>query len=188
MPVDDSADFGKQRRNLMIISSVLLLHEILGINYEDFKLFGMEIKNPEYVTWIIWIVWIYFFIRYFNLFSEKENIFKNKLKDAYEKKLIDKYKYIFLKEFNIKSYERSETTGSYLFPTFNLYHVKSIRRHNEDNALKKSYSTTIKDFIYFFPKSLKEYLFKQHYFFEYYFPIIFSLSPLIWSTYKLFIS
>ena len=39
--VEDTANFSKQRRNLIIISGVLLLHDFLGINYEDFKIFGI---------------------------------------------------------------------------------------------------------------------------------------------------
>lgn len=184
MSVDDTADFSKQRRNLIIISGVLILHDFLGINYEDFKVFGMQITKGENISWVIWIMWLYFFVRYLNLFSEKRNMFQYKLKDIYETKLINKYKYIFFKEFKISSCDKQTTTGSYIFPKLNLYHHKNIRRNNEPGNFDKSYKTNWKDFIYYFPKSLKEYLLNTHYFFEYYFPILFGLLPLIIFFYK----
>ena len=56
MSVDDTANFSKQRRNLIIISGVLLLHDFLGIDYKDFEIFGMGIANAHNVTWVIWIM------------------------------------------------------------------------------------------------------------------------------------
>lgn len=178
MSVDDTADFTKQRRNLIIISGVLLLHDFLEINYEDFKIFGMEIKNGENITWVIWAMWFYFFIRYFNLFFEQSRKYKYFIINNYRIQLHKHYSKKFQNKY-------PEVNGSFNinddFKKFFNHHMTYC--HPTDNQKNITYHINLKRF-YFDVKVFIISLFKNKAFFEYYFPIIFGSMPFIIFTHK----
>lgn len=173
MSVDDSADFSKQRRNLIIISGVLILHDVLGVNYEDFKLFGMQITKGENIAWVIWIMWIYFLIRYFNLFFEQDRKYKSFFSNTY-KNTIHKH---YCKKFSKK---HPDVNGSfkvnYDLKRFFKHHLTYV--HPIDSSKNTTYHVNCKRF-YFDLRIFFISLFKNKAFFEYYFPIIFALVPAI---------
>ncbi len=198
MSVDDSADFSKQRRNLIIISSVLILHDFLGINYADFKIFGMQITKGENIAWVLWIMWLYFFVRYFNLFFEVSIEKHNK---NYSKFKIPIYtKYIGYLEKHVNKYlsdgedhppdmthiKISNDSHDTFNPYFDEFDYNDSRTETylsaEDVGLKKCC-------LYrYFIKALFYYIFKTHYFFEYYFPILFGLLPVLFLLTKTLVS
>jgi hypothetical protein len=178
MSVDDIADFSKQRRNLIIISGVLILHDVLGVNYEDFKVFGMKITQGENITWVIWTMWAYFFVRYFNLFFEQPRKYKYFIAETYKTQLYKHYSKKFQKKY-------PEVNGS-----FNINHdFKKFFRHHmtychpKETEKSITYHVNWKRF-YFDCKTFIISLWKNKAFFEYYFPIIFGLSPLLTLMHK----
>ncbi|HPD82685.1 MAG: hypothetical protein R3D88_02540 [Alphaproteobacteria bacterium] len=183
MSVDDIADFSKQRRNLIIVSGVLLLHDVLGIDYKNFKIFGMEITKGENITWVIWAMWIYFFIRYFNLFFEQESTYKTPIlkqlhqyEDVYCKnRYLKKHPTQYPENVEISPYRRS----SLWRPKLEIYdRAREYRNIRIFGSLRK------RTILFFLIRAKFHYIFKTHYFFEYYFPILFSLPPLIIVIYK----
>lgn len=179
MSVDDTADFSKQRRNLIIISGVLLLHEFLGIDYKDFKVFGMTITQSENITLVIWIVWLYFFIRYFNLFfqilEKGIGVFFNKIINKFDDYSIHKY----LKELNLNknsNYNINKDDNVFWKRGRTLYLTTAS---SSEDRKSKSYKFSFLTHLYIFTCAGFYIIFKTHYFSEYYFPIIFGLSPLL---------
>jgi len=181
MSIDDTSHFTKQRRNLIIISSVVLLHDILGIKYEDFEPFGMKITKTENINWIIWLVWGYFLVRFCNLFFETEST------------LIKPINKLFLNKMKpriIESYEKSGPTVNKVTPILNnsAFKIEYLLDYNiegigDDKITldKFDLKETLENENLFKYKisSIFDYIFKTHYFFEYYFPILFAFSPVI---------
>jgi hypothetical protein len=69
-----SSDLLRQRRNLMIFSSILWFLKYSQIEISKFSLFGVEFshfENPSSVFLVIWICWIYFCIRYYQYFAQE---------------------------------------------------------------------------------------------------------------------
>lgn len=64
---DVVAQFYKRRRDLMLLSVVILITNVLPIEFKKFNLLGSEvdIKQPYFVPIFMVIVLIYFVIRYF---------------------------------------------------------------------------------------------------------------------------
>lgn len=66
----ENTDFKRQRRNLIIISLVVLFAELSGIEVKKVNVFGNEVlvDNPELVNLTIWIALFYWFLRYYVYF------------------------------------------------------------------------------------------------------------------------
>ncbi len=148
----------------------------------------MKITQGENITWVIWVMWFYFFIRYFNLFFENYSEFKGQLKKIFHSKLKHYFSVAFTKKYEINSYEDKLINSSFFFPTFEfqefIYETGSVGHIKKMYAKKEEIKPTLIEMVKFFSSSLYQYLFKKHYFFEYYFPILFGLSPLIIYFYK----
>lgn len=75
--------FLRQRRNLILISSIIILIEILGLNFDQINILGnkTEITKPENIDYIIWFIFIYLLLRYCQIFYEipKLDLYKNYL-------------------------------------------------------------------------------------------------------------
>lgn len=66
---DDSTTFLRQRRDLFVISAILLLIPLAGIQIKpniSMQQFGMslEIGKPEVIHYSLWVLWGYWYIRY----------------------------------------------------------------------------------------------------------------------------
>jgi hypothetical protein len=67
--------FSRERRFLLVVSVILLAHELLGISVaKSVEALGLhlEIENPERLFWGVWIVWTWAFIRYLQLLYSLE--------------------------------------------------------------------------------------------------------------------
>jgi len=181
MPSGDDNDFGKQRRNLMLISALVIFSDFLDIDHEKFKIFNMPIGKAENLEILIFGLWGYFFIRFFNKFFEAESTFiqpVRKICFKSHKKIIETL------------YDKNGPEGAII----NLINDNSLRKFSYNISFdKKSRHSTLntdiqsKDYgvnlspvvmkkILFF--SLISYIFKTHYFTEYYVPILFGLLPI----------
>jgi|APLak6261670063_1056076.scaffolds.fasta_scaffold10997_2 hypothetical protein len=81
---DDSTTFLRQRRDLFVISSVLLLIPIAGIeisNQVAMQQFGISLKisRPEVIHYALWVLWAYWYIRYIQAYRAlNQKFFINK--------------------------------------------------------------------------------------------------------------
>jgi len=64
--------FIRQRRNLILISLILLFVEVAEVSFNKINLLGNEltISNPDVVTYSLWVAFIYWLIRYYQYFND----------------------------------------------------------------------------------------------------------------------
>ncbi len=175
----DDNDFNKQRRNLILVSAIILAKSYLGIDYSKLEFIaGITVENPEGFRVVLWILWFYFFIRYFNKFFETESTFKTPL---------FKIRDDFIKNICAKLYTRTQTPERKENLSVQTIQRKIFTLENKVNINYNHADGKPDDEIYIFRplktislylRGLLHYIFKTHYFFEYYFPIFFSLLPL----------
>lgn len=74
----------RQRRNLISISSVLIVYDFAEIKIKQVGWMGtsIEVGNPTALSLIVWIVWFYFFLRYYQYWASEKDA--NVLRDLYE--------------------------------------------------------------------------------------------------------
>jgi hypothetical protein len=62
--------FQRQRRNLMLISIVLIMHQLAKVTISEGPLFNgaVKISDPNGISIGLWILWVYWLIRYVHLF------------------------------------------------------------------------------------------------------------------------
>jgi hypothetical protein len=68
----DEDGFVRQRRNLIVVSVVLLFADALAFRFAEINILGnrMELAEPVRVTPILWAVWSYLLLRYWQAFRE----------------------------------------------------------------------------------------------------------------------
>lgn len=72
-----NADLLRQRRNLLIISIILISIQIAGVRLKNgISIVGVTIEftHPERIIWGLWILWLYFLLRYFQYFKEENDL------------------------------------------------------------------------------------------------------------------
>jgi hypothetical protein len=72
MTDDVRAGFIRQRRNLFVISLVLLFAQLADLTVNELDVFGTKIKigSPVAVDFALWTAWVYWFIRYYVYFHD----------------------------------------------------------------------------------------------------------------------
>lgn len=95
--------FSRQRRNLMVMSIVVIVQDLAGLKYEEISVLGNKatIQNPEMVKILLLAFLAYWFCRYIQLFVELG-----------QKGISSTYEYLFKKSLTRSSwYEKlySET-------------------------------------------------------------------------------
>lgn len=65
----------RQRRNLIVLSCLLIVYNFADIKVKQVGLMGtsIEVGNPAALTLIIWVVWFYFFLRYYQYWSTERD-------------------------------------------------------------------------------------------------------------------
>lgn len=111
-----SSDLLRQRRNLMVFSSILWFLKYAEIEITKFSIFGIEFssfRNPNSVYIALWIAWIYFAVRYYQYFvQEGFPSFKAVFVQILENKSIDKIDIIVKEKFPLNM--RKDVTYSIL--------------------------------------------------------------------------
>jgi len=76
-----NSGFIRQRRNLMIISLVLLFSEVTELKIEKLSAFGTELKigEPQAVNWALWVAGVYWLWRFYQY---SRPIFKGTIQGA----------------------------------------------------------------------------------------------------------
>lgn len=72
MSDDIRQGFIRQRRNLILVSLVVLFLEFAGVELKELNLFGnkLELKNPFIVNVSFWIALAYWFLRYLQHYND----------------------------------------------------------------------------------------------------------------------
>ncbi len=78
-------NFVRQRRNIILISIVLILFDFADIQIGKVSILGTNliIGNPDIIHYFMWIMWTYFLIRYYQYFVQEEN---KQIKDTFNDK------------------------------------------------------------------------------------------------------
>ncbi len=68
----DEEGFVRQRRNLIVVSVLLLFADALAFRFAEINIVGnrVELAEPVRVTPFLWAVWIYLLLRYWQAFKE----------------------------------------------------------------------------------------------------------------------
>lgn len=71
-----NGDLLRQRRNLMLISVLLLAFVFLKIKIDKLSIFGSEItvENPQGILIFVWILWAYFLVRFYQFLREEADL------------------------------------------------------------------------------------------------------------------
>ena len=111
-----SLDLLRQRRNLMILSSILLFLKFAEIEISKFSIVGIEFssfKNPNSIFIVLWIFYIYFAIRYYQYFlQEGFPHFKIIFFETIDRKSVNKIETIVKKKYPLNT--RKDVTYSTL--------------------------------------------------------------------------
>jgi hypothetical protein len=68
----DEDGFIRQRRNLIVVSLLLLFADALGFQFNEINVLGnrVELLEPVQVSPFLWVMWLYLLIRYWIAFRE----------------------------------------------------------------------------------------------------------------------
>lgn len=75
MDTDTQSGFVRQRRNLMVMSLVVLFVEIADLKIDKLSIFGNEasLGNTQAVNTALWVLLIYWFVRYAQYFHDMDD-------------------------------------------------------------------------------------------------------------------
>jgi hypothetical protein len=65
----------RQRRNLISVSSVLIVYDFAEIKIKQVGWMGtsIEVGNPTALSFMVWVIWFYFFLRYYQYWSSEKD-------------------------------------------------------------------------------------------------------------------
>ena len=69
-------DLLRQRRNLLLISSILILIQLAGIKIEKLSILGtvLKVERIEVIVIAMWVVWFYLFLRYYQYLRSTKDL------------------------------------------------------------------------------------------------------------------
>ena len=201
---EESTKFIRQRRDLFVISAILLLIPIANIKITpnvSISQFGiaMTIGKPEIIYYALWALWLYWYLRYFQTYKAlNKRYIADKYKDELSIYLYPIYCKISLNRLDslISDGTLSNENGG---PTFSIktqnyflfYSEYTIEFSQYDvntlRVLVTSESFSLKGFRYtaIQLKSLIKCCFTRIEVTEYLFPFLFGLAPLVQWVYTL---
>lgn len=192
--------FIRQRRNLMVMSIVVLLSEITELKISKVAVFGNEavINNPDLVLKVMWLFLAYWLVRYYQYFHEiGDKGFVRSFKSK-RKKLLEKMG--FRRLFNDPIFIEWIPNGSdgkklKSFPeSFEVYEDRLFHVESEAEFLLSDHrhngGTLHKEHITFSPRQLLipsivavlDVLIRTRYFSEYLLPFVLFVLPLVFSN------
>lgn len=198
MDADIYSGFVRQRRNLIVMSMVVLLSEVANLRVEKISFFGNEatIGNPALVNTVLWVLLIYWLIRYYQYFHDLGD--KNFLSSLMTKRKQLVKKLFFRNLLNdpvfIKSLPNDVAGKKYkAFPREVLFfqerwfstsgNVEYLIGRDSGQGMVESEKMTIKGLDLFFPTliSFLHVFFRTRYFSEYILPFVLFTLPLFFS-------
>lgn len=200
---DIKQHFIKQRRNLIVISLLVLFAELLGIQVEKINFFGIESKlnNPHLIKPILWVALIYWFIRYTQYLHDLgERGFK---KEFFKKMDAIIARKAFKKKINSDEFKKKLSVGNDMKERkFSLVSYYDVRRklklyglvlriaHHDYYGSGSTYDeretiTETKEFILPAIRSIVYVILSTRLFTEYVLPYIIFLCPVVYKIYNL---
>ena len=69
---DGDTSFNRQRRDLFVVTSVLLLIRFSHASFEGVSVqgIGLRLGNPDALIWGLWALWLYWLIRYLQAYHD----------------------------------------------------------------------------------------------------------------------
>jgi len=185
-----SQGLARQRRNLILISILIIIFAEGGVVIEDFSLAGLKLKFKDFrIVYIsLWIMFTYFFIRYYQYFKEEPDLGVEK---AFWRKLNERC-WEKIKSNSIKACPNCEEFGgqfsfsatkSSSFIRRRVRVVTSRSTYGEDN--NEEIEISVIPFIPDIIASLFHVLANRKGFSDYFFPFIISLWSLTYSVNEL---
>lgn len=126
----------RQRRNLIALSSLLIVYNFADIKIKQVGWMGtsIEVGNPAALTFIIWVVWLYFFLRYYQYWSaEKDANVAADLRELTEERV---------RKYLIAKYGRNKFSGSSVSDLIRVRVFKWVCERKEYIPAKGGYSET----------------------------------------------
>ncbi|MDP3607789.1 MAG: hypothetical protein Q8R74_01795 [Methylophilus sp.] len=209
---DESTAFLRQRRDLFVISAILLLIPIAEIKSTgNFSLpllgIAMSIGKPQILMQALWIMWIYW---YFRCFQSYKNLSRDFVSEGFHS-CINKYIYyefdkeykkitpgilkryadskdININELSIQNSTPSNLTWEYASRKIHFTFTPLITRSVNNEILhnyKKSETLQLgwASNLWIRTRAALDLIFTKLEFTEYYFPFIFGLLPIIHKVY-----
>ena len=202
--IEESTKFIRQRRDLFVISVILLLIPIANIQITpnvSISQFGiaMTIGKPEIIYYALWALWLYWYLRYFQTYRAlNKRYIADKYKDELSTYLYPIYYKISQNRLDslISDGTLSNVNGGPTFSIktqnyflFNSEYTIEFSQYdvNTSGVLATSESFSLKGFRYaaIQLKSLIKCCFTRIEVTEYLFPFLFGLAPLVQWVYTL---
>ncbi len=200
MPEDseESTKFIRQRRDLFVISGLLLLIEFADITVNQISLIGMSVNvgNPIVLKYSLWIIWGYWYLRYIQAFlALRRNLANEVYRNLRYKFVITKFKSTLTKEnqeiWRLRAKEQELDTREYDLikdphDSQFRWHKASINyrliAHKRDGSVSHVVDARVDvisglPYIWIQVKAISELLIKNIEFTEYILPFIFGLLP-----------
>jgi hypothetical protein len=197
---DSSTNFLRQRRDLFVISAILLLIPVAEIQTADhitipFIGVSLSVGKPEVITLSLWILWIYWYLRYFQAYlSLNKNYFYEKYISA-----ISGYLYPIFAELaeqskakvirNNEHFSKKGASCNYSFIKQEYFLLKSVYTceysgydpsTSADEKVQKVIAFSGLKYIFIKIKALLKCCFANIEATEYMFPFVFGISPLVY--------
>lgn len=101
-----SPDLLRQRRNLVVISAVLLIFDFAQVKISKVSVLGTEllVGNPQTLMVCAWLLWAYFLLRYYQYWRQES---KGEIKSS----LIEQFD-LYIKAYTGVQLHQDETTGA----------------------------------------------------------------------------
>lgn len=189
--------FNRQRRNLMIVSLVLLFAQTTGLTIKKISFFGNEVDLPGPIsaTHWLWVFWGYWFWRYYAFFRDLGN---KGIKQRAKVRILHLVERYYKKK--VHRTKKGQKYKDLKNPTFHISKIFQPKRFEYKIHVNVSEGTThyegFEDSVSFdnpnerrslsiiFIRSWIYVLFNTHVFLEYIFPFLLGISPLIYLTLK----
>lgn len=175
-----SSELIHQRRNLILITSIMWFLKYSQIKIEQFTILGIQFKyfeNPNAIFVALWLIWTYLLFRYYQYFMEEGKskiqdnfiqIFQKKAKEKIQKKANEKY----------DEYKLEHTSNVFLNKSIVKY-ICPIKGNPDGCNIEMS----IKEFKGEIFKTLISLLINKSIITDYLFPIIFAIIIMIYCIY-----
>jgi len=191
--------FRRQRRNVMLVSLILVFYQTSGVVFKEINIFGnkLELTDPSQISIVLWIVWAYFFWEYFIYYRTVRerftNFFHDKMDSLIKKKGIELFKkeVIANDKFPVKppyDFDKpalsgiSVTAREWRYYKINIPDITVKNEESGDEHRIRNHSVDIKVPRLFWPAiiSFVSVVLTTRWFTEYYLPFFLAVLPILY--------
>lgn len=180
--------FVRQRRNLLIISLVLLFAETSELSLSKLNIFGNEllIRNPMTVNYALWAAWFYWLVRYYQYFLHAQG--RLEIREAYSNRLEGSVRELVRK----RALPQCQAKENYFFREiekkslreWTINHGERIRTVDEGRTeykdINRTDTLTFNNLLLSRVRSWFYVVFQTRYATEYILPFLIAFAPLLY--------